>query len=224
MAVRFGKVALAWTAGLVALLIAASLSSGEPISGGRALQSLANALSLALYPAGIAVAPALLNRPGPWRSLPALAAAATIASVVVVAINLVAPNGDLGRGVTTLSAAMVDSAASWETRNHAAWTILAAFLSGPRALLLAGVGVEIGLWAAIGIPSRWRRPLYWAVGFGLLLSAAIVWDTTYELVVLHAATDARVAAGYTMLVPMALCAGLALPTLALLRGSIRPQP
>jgi hypothetical protein len=61
--------------------------------------------------------------------------------------------------------------------------------------------------------------LYWAIGLGLMITGYAVFDSTYETIVLHTAAYVDFAAFYTLLIPAGICAGLGLPTLALLRGA-----
>jgi hypothetical protein len=177
-----------------------------------------------MYPAGVAVASVLIGNSQPWRLLLHVVAVAVAVSVIVLALSIVAPNGDSTRSLTALLAATRDPGESWETRNHAAWTLVTALLAGPRALLLAAIGVQVGFWAEYGVPRSLHRPLYWAIGIGLMVSGVAIWDTTYEVVVLHTRADASVAALYTLLLPLSVCAGLGLPTLTALSHPARFRP
>jgi hypothetical protein len=125
------------------------------------------------------------------------------------------------RSLADLLAAVGNPAESWETRNDAAWKLVTALLAGPRALLFGGIGVQVGIWAEYAMPRGLRRPLFWIVGIGLMVSGAAIGDTTYEVIVLHTAADASFAALYTLLLPLSVCAGLGLPTLAVFRDPIR---
>jgi hypothetical protein len=87
-----------------------------------------------------------------------------------------------------------------------------------QAILFSLIGLQLGAWSGRALPDWFRRPLYWAAGLGLLLADYTVSDTMYETVVLHTAADLSFAPFVSLLVPGALCAGLALPTLALVRG------
>jgi MFS family permease len=214
----FITAALLWALGMSVVMIGVDAMSSEPASLYRVLRAVASALGLATFPAGVAVATALLAQSQRWRPLLHVIAAAVAISVIVVALSIAAPPiGDGTRGLAERLRAMNDTAESWETRNDAAWAFLATLLTGPRALLFAAIGLQVGIWANFSVPRTLRRPLYWAVGLGLILSGAVIWITTYETIVLHTEADASFAALYTLLLPLSVCAGLGLPTLAVLR-------
>ena len=78
--------------------------------------------------------------------------------------------------------------------------------------------MQVGTWAEYALPRGLRRPLYWVVGIGLIVSGAAIGDTTYEVIVLHTGADASFAALYTLLLPLSVCAGLGLPTLAVFQN------
>jgi hypothetical protein len=179
---------------------------------------VAGALALACFPAGVAMAPAVLGQSRRWEALLHVLAAAVAVTIVVLAVSVAAPPiGDGTRGLAEGLRAMRDPAESWETRNDAAWAFFATLLAGPRALLFAAIGLQVGIWASFSVPRVLHRPLYWVVGLGLVVSGAAIWDTTYETVVLHTEADASFAAWYTILLPLSVCAGLGLPTLAVFR-------
>jgi MFS family permease len=204
------------------VMVAVDAMSSEPVSTHRVLRGVASALGLATFPAGVTVATALLAQSGRWRSLLYFIAAAVAVSVIVLGVSIAAPPlGDGTRSLAERLRAMSDAAESWETRNDAAWAFLATLLAGPRALLFAAIGVQVGIWANFSVPRALRRPLYWAVGLGFVLSGAAIWDTTYETIVLHTEADASFAALYTLLLPLSVCAGLGLPTLAVFRDVSR---
>jgi hypothetical protein len=212
--VRFATVALLWAMGLTVLMVTADAMGTEPLTTGRCLRWMTSALGLALYPAGVTIAPSLLGE-SRWRLILRVLAVAAAVSGVILALSLVVLNGDGGRSLADLLAVMRDSAGSWEARNDAAWKVVTALLAGPRALLYAAIGVQVGIWAEYGVPRALRRPLYWVVGIGLMVSGAAIWDTTYEVIVLHTGADASFAGLYTFLLPLSICAGLGLPTLAM---------
>jgi hypothetical protein len=215
---RFITAALLWAVGMSVVIVAVDAMSSEPVSTHRVLGAVGNALGLATFPAGVTVAAALLAQSRRWRPLLHVIAAAVAVSVIVLALSIAAPPiGDGTRGLAERLRAMSDTAESWETRNDAAWAFLATLLAGPRALLFAAIGVQVGIWANFSVPRALRRPLYWVVGLGLILSGAVIWDTTYETIVLHTEADASFAALYTLLLPLSVSAGLGLPTLAVFR-------
>jgi hypothetical protein len=220
-AARFVTLTVLWAAGLAVLIVAAGTVGGESLTASRFLRWAPGVLGWAMYPAGVAVAPVLIGESQRWPVLLQVVAAAVAVSVIILVLSIIAPNGDSVRGVATLLAATRDPAESWEARNHAAWTLVTALLTGPRALLLAAIGVQVGFWAEYGIPRSLHRPLYWVVGIGLMMSGVAIWDTTYEMIVLHTNGDASVAALYTLLLPLSVCSGLGLPTLTLLGNSAR---
>jgi len=215
---RFMTAALLWAAGMSIVMVTADAMSSDPLSIGRVLRSVASALGLAMFPAGVTVAPALLGQFRRWQPLLQVVAGAVAVSVIVLALSIAAPLiGDGTRGLAERVRAMGDPSESWETRNDAAWAFLSMLLAGPRALLLAAIGLQVGIWADFSVPRALRRPLYWVVGLGLIASGAVIWDTTYEVIVLHTEADASFAALYTLLLPLSVCAGLGLPTLAVFR-------
>jgi hypothetical protein len=220
IATRFVTAALLWAAGLTVLMVTADAMGSEPQTAGRVLRWVASALGLAMFPAGVTVAPAL---PGEsrWHPLFQILAAAAAVSAIVLALNLLAVNVNGTRTLTDLLAAVGNPSESWETRNDAAWTFVTALLAGPRALLFAAIGVQVGIWAAYAMPRGLRRSLYWVVAIGLMASGTAIGDTTYEVIVLHTEADASFAALYTLLLPLSVCAGLGLPTLAVVRDPIR---
>jgi hypothetical protein len=218
---RFLTAALLWAAGLAVLMVAADAMASEPQTAGRVFRWVASALGLAMFPAGVTIAPALPGESRRWRLLLQIFAAAFAVSAVVLALSLIAVNVTGTRSLADLLAEIGNRAESWETRNDAAWTFVTALLAGPRALLFAAIGVQVGIWAEYAMPRGLRRPLYWIVGIGLMVSAAAIGDTTYEVIVLHTGADASFAALYTLLLPLSVCAGLGLPTLAVFRDPVR---
>jgi hypothetical protein len=221
---RFVTAALLWAAGLAVLMVTADAMGSEPQTTRRVIRWVASSLGLAMFPAGVTIAPALHGESRRWRLLLQILAAAVAVSAIVLALSLFAVNVNGTRSLTDLLAAMGNPAESWETRNDAAWTIVTALLAGPRALLFAAIGVQVGIWAEYALPRGLRRPLYWVVGIGLIVSGAGIGDTTYEVIVLHTGADASFAALYTLLLPLSVCAGLGLPTLAVFRDPGRFRP
>jgi hypothetical protein len=221
---RFVTAALLWAAGLAVLMVTADAMGSEPQTTRRVIRWVASSLGLAMFPAGVTIAPALHGESRRWRLLLQILAAAVAVSAIVLALSLVAVNVNGTRSLTDLLAAMGNPAESWETRNDAAWTFVTALLAGPRALLFAAIGVQVGIWAEYALPRGLRRPLYWVVGIGLIVSGAGIGDTTYEVIVLHTGADASFAALYTLLLPLSVCAGLGLPTLAVFRDPGRFRP
>ena len=221
---RFVTAALLWAAGLAVLMVTADAMGSEPQTTRRVIRWVASSLGLAMFPAGVTIAPALHGESRRWRLLLQILAAAVAVSAIVLALSLFAVNVNGTRSLTDLLAAMGNPAESWETRNDAAWTFVTALLAGPRALLFAAIGVQVGIWAEYTLPRGLRRPLYWVVGIGLIVSGAGIGDTTYEVIVLHTGADASFAALYTLLLPLSVCAGLGLPTLAVFRDPGRFRP
>jgi hypothetical protein len=221
---RFVTAALLWAAGLAVLMVTADAMGSEPQTTRRVIRWVASSLGLAMFPAGVTIAPALHGESRRWRLLLQILAAAVAVSAIVLALSLFAVNVNGTRSLTDLLAAMGNPAESWETRNDAAWTFVTALLAGPRALLFAAIGVQVGIWAEYALPRGLRRPLYWVVGIGLIVSGAGIGDTTYEVIVLHTGADASFAALYTLLLPLSVCAGLGLPTLAVFRDPGRFRP
>jgi hypothetical protein len=202
-------------------MVTADAMGSEPQTTGRVLRWVASALGLAMFPAGVTIAPALPGEFRWWRLLLQILAAAVAVSAIVLALSLLAVNVKGTRSLADLLAAMGNPAESWEARNDAAWTFVTAVLAGPRALLFGAIGVQVGIWAEYAMPRGLRRPLYWIVGIGLMVSGAAIGDTTYEVIVLHTEADASFAALYTLLLPLSVCAALGLPTLAVFRDPIR---
>lgn len=211
---------LIWAAGIFTLMATAEyLSDGR--QGGQYVMWLARAVAVAALPAGITISADVFAGPGKWRPLiEAVLAAALVAAVAFLLMGVVAavPAGEV-RSLGQLAREMRDAAASWEARNDAAWRFYVALLQPLQVLLFAAIGVQVGIWTRYALPPVYRRVLWWAVGLGLLVSGFGVSETTYESIILHVNGDASFAAFYTVLVPLSICAGLALPTLALLRGA-----
>lgn len=218
---RFVTTALLWAAGLVVLMVTADAMGSEPQTTGRVLRWVASALGLAMFPAGVTIAPALRGESRRWHLLLQILAAAMAVGAMVLALSLLAVNVNGTRSLPDLLETMRNPAESWEARNDAAWTFVTALLAGPRALLFAAIGVQVGIWAEYAMPRGLRRPLYWVVGIGLMVSGAAIGDTTYEVIVLHTGADASFASLYTLLLPLSVCAGLGLPTLAVFRDPLR---
>jgi len=222
---RFIKAGLVWGLGLaVAMVAAGTVSEGVP-SALQVARWLARAMTLAAFPAGLAVAGRMLDAIPRWRGFAHAAAGAILFSLGVLLLSLAAPPlGDGARSFAALFATLRDAQQSWEARNDAAWTLLATVLTGPQTLMLGAIGAQVGVWARFSLPATLHRPLYWTVGIGLLVSHAAIWDTTYETIVLHTEADASFAALYTLLLPLALVAGLGLPTLTILRDHSAWRP
>ncbi|HUF27862.1 MAG TPA: hypothetical protein VMM18_12880 [Gemmatimonadaceae bacterium] len=216
---RFLVAELAWAAGIFLLMLPVSLLDADPGSAERVARWLARAIALAAFPAGITIAPLVLASDRWWHPLlHLLAAAGAVALAVFVLDAFVAPlAGERARTLPQLAAAMNAADGGWESRNDAAWRFYVTLLAPLNALLFAAIGVQVGIWARQALPVPLRRALYWAVGIGLLVSGYAVFDTTYEAIVIRTAADTSFAAFYTVLIPASLCAGLGLPTLALLR-------
>jgi hypothetical protein len=222
---RFLIAELVWATGIFVLLMTVGILTSAAPSSAEILGWLARALALAAFPGGISIAPAVFEPPHPWRQLLLAAAAACLVSAVVVLLQgVIIPlvSGE-ARSLPQLARTMSALVESWESRNHAAWHFYSTFTTGLITLLYAAIGVQVGIWATYSLPRSLRRALYWIAGLGLLITGFAIWDTTYETVVLHTAADASFAAFYPVLVPLSICAGLALPTLALLRGVQLPR-
>ena len=217
---KFLAVELAWTAAIFALIVPVMILSSEPLSPAEYLSLLGSALELALFPAGISVAGTVFARPRTWRPvLAAIGATALVAALLFELHAVVIPHLSEAMTLPRLFATMNAETSEWESRNHAAWAFYRALFAPVSAFLLAAIGIQIGAWTPHALPPALRRLLYWVVGLGLILSRYTVTDSTYEVVVLHTAAFVDFAAFYGLLVPAGICAGLALPTLALLRGA-----
>jgi hypothetical protein len=222
LAGRFLLIQAIWTLPLVALMPAVlALTGSEPLSAMRLVRWTGHAIGLAAFPAGITVAQALLERSAFRNTVPALALAAMASAFVVFLLIAFATPllGDGARTLRELAQIMRAPGASWETRNDAAWVFYVTFFEAVYAVLFAAIGVQVGLWTRYAVPRVLHGVVYWATGLGLLLSGYAVFDTTYEAIVIRTAGDVSFAAFYTLMIPAGICAGLALPTLALLRGA-----
>lgn len=216
---KFLVAELVWGAGIFAVMAVVALLSSGSTSAGQFLQWLARALGLAALPAGITIASAVFDDDKPWRQLvPLFGAAAAVSALAFALIAVVGPamSAD-ARSLGRLAQDMGAAGESWETRNDTAWVFYTSLFTPLHTLLLAAIGAQVGIWARYSLPRSLRRPLYWAVGLGFLVTGYAISDTTYETIVLNTAADANFAAFYTLLIPASICAGLALPTLALLR-------
>jgi hypothetical protein len=217
---RFLLVELTWAAAILVLIVPVTVLSAEPLTPAEVLGLLARALELALFPAGIAVARAVFSRPFSWRAVFAVGAGIAVVSVLLLELWAIAiPHLEGGMSLRRLAAEMNSATSSWEARNDAAWSFYGALLSPVYGALLAAIGSQVGVWACHALPPILRRLLYWTVGLGLIVTGYALTDSTYEVVVLHTAALVDFAAFYRLLVPAGICAGLALPTLALLRGA-----
>jgi hypothetical protein len=216
---RFLLAELVWTAGIFVLMVPVALLDNDPPSTAHIIRWLGRAVGLAAFPAGISIAPIVFADARVWRSLLlGLAAASAVSLAKFVLIAVIPPLvSDDARTIPELLAVMRTAGESWEARNAAAWSFYTGLFAPLDALLFAAIGVQVGVWARYSLPPSLRRALYWAVGLGLLISGYAVWDTTYEAVVIRTAGDVSFAAFYTVLIPASICAGLALPTLALVR-------
>ena len=217
---KFLLAELVWTTAIFLLILPIAIVSADPGDAAEYLRWLTRALGLAAFPAGIAVAGDVFDRPDPWHPLLSVVGAAAVVAALVFALFTFAVT-PLGADATLpqLVRDMSATEGSWESRNHAAWTFYSILLAPVQALLFAAIGIQVGMWAVHAMPAALRRVLYWVIGLGLMVSGYSVFDTTYEGVVLHTAGDVSFAAFYTLLVPLGICAGLGLPTLALLRGA-----
>jgi hypothetical protein len=221
---RFVVTELLWAIGIFIPMVAIA-ALGEPLSAEHLLPWLARAFGLAAFPAGIAIAPLVFGDSQPWRQVAVAVGVAFAVGVLVFALTgMVAPLvSEQSRALGELAGTMRNAGESWETRNDAAWAYYTTFLSALNAVLFALIGAQVGYWADHSVPRSLQRPLYWAVGLGLLVTGLAMWDTTYETIVLHTAADASNAAFYTVLVPGFVFAGLSLPTLAVLRRAVLPK-
>ena len=221
---RFLLAEVVWATGIFLLMLPVALLDNDPPSTMHVFRWLARAIGLAAFPAGITIAPVVFAHTRPWRPLLlALAAASAVSAVVFMLVAVIPPLvSDHARTIPQLLAHMRAAGGSWESRNDAAWAFYNNLFAPLNALLFAAIGVQVRIWARYALPLPLRRPLYWAVGLGLLISGYAVWDTTYEVVVIHTAADASFAAFYTVLIPASICVGLALPTLALTRRGELP--
>jgi hypothetical protein len=217
---KFLLAEVTWTTAIFLLIVPITILSGDVNDMAIHLRWLGRAISLAAFPAGIAVAGDIFVTPFRWRPLLFTVLAASLVALSVLGIfAFVVPA--LG-GQATLAELMLhmrNFRASWEVRNDAAWRLYSTLLSPVFTLLYAAIGVMAGVWAGYALPPAFRRLLYWITGLGLLVSGYSVFDTTYESVVLHTAAPVEFAAFYTLLIPLGICAGLGLPTLALVRGA-----
>jgi hypothetical protein len=216
----FALAELVWAIAIFLLILPVTVLTADSLSATVYMRWLGRALMLAAFPAGIAIAGDVFATPRPWRSLCAAVTAASIAAALVLAVFAVAvPLLGEERTLPQLALAMRATNGSWGSRNDAAWDFFSTLLTPITALLHAAIGLQVGLWATHAVPPVLRRLLYWAIGLGLMITGYAVFDSTYETIVLHTAAYVDFAAFYTLLIPAGICAGLGLPTLALLRGA-----
>lgn len=216
----FLVVTLAWTAAIFLPMVVLERLS-DPVDLAQYARWLARALAIAAFPAGIAVS-RTVDPPGrSWRIVLETASAAAVVAFVVFVVFawLPAVLGDESRSLSRLALIMRTSGGSWETLNDASWRFFEAVVSPVQALLYAAIGFQVGIWGPRAVMPALSRVLYWAVGLGLLVVNFGVSDTTYETIILRTAADVRFAAAYALLLPAGIAAGLALPTLAMLRGA-----
>ena len=217
---KFLLAEVTWTTAIFLLIVPITILSGDVNDTAIHVRWLGRAIGLAAFPAGIVVAGDIFVAPFRWRPLLYTLLAASLVALSVLGIfTFVVPVLGRQARLAELMLHMSDATASWELRNDAAWQWYITLLSPVFALLHAAIGVMVGVWAGYAMPAAFRRLLYWIVGLGLVVSGYSVFDTTYESVVLHTAAPVEFAAFYTLLVPLGICAGLGLPTLALVRGA-----
>jgi hypothetical protein len=217
---KFLLAEIVWAGAILVLFVLITVLTGTSGSAVDYLGWLAQALGLAAFPAGITVSADVLAVSRPGRPLlAALGAASGVALFVFLLTAFAVPSA--GGDVSLLHLLMETDARtdSWEMRNHEAWQVLGAFFAPVSALLYAAIGVQLGAWSVRSLSAPLSRVLYWVAGLGLIVSGYAVYDTTYETIVLHTPADVSFAAFYTLLIPAGICAGLALPTLALVRGA-----
>jgi hypothetical protein len=216
---RFLVAELLWGAAIFLLILPLTVLGAD--AGGSAAYArwLARALTLAAFPAGVATADLLFARTRSWRPVgEGVAAAALVALAVFLLGAFIVPS--LAGDASLPQLLRADrSGLSWEARNHGAWAFYSILFAPVSVLLTAAIGAQVGIWATHALPAPQRRILYWIVALGLMISSYTIYDSTYESVVLHTAADVSFAPFYTLLVPLGICAGLGLPTLALLRGA-----
>lgn len=217
---RFLWAELVWATAIFLLILPITILSGDPLDGASLIRWLGRALGLATFPAGITVAGQVFAAPFRWRPLlEAIAAAVLCALLVLELFAFVVPLLDQRMPLNELIFAMREASGGWETRNDAAWQFYSIVFTPVTTMLHAAIGVQVGFWATHALPSPYRRLLYWLIGLGLLVTGFAVYDSTYETIVLHTEAYVDFAAFYTLLIPLGICAGLGLPTLALLRGA-----
>jgi hypothetical protein len=217
---KFLRAELIWTTAIFLLIVPITILSGDAKDVAIYLRWLGRGIGLAAFPAGIAVAGDVFATPFRWRPLLfTLLGASLVAFLVLEIFAFVVPILGGQATLVDLMLGMRNATASWEVRNDAAWRFYSTLLTPVTTLLHAAIGVMVGIWAGYALPPAFRRLLYWLVGLGLLVSGYSVFDTTYESIVLHTAAPVEFAAFYTLLVPLGICAGLGLPTLALVRGA-----
>ena len=217
---KFLLAELVWATAIFLLIMPITILSGDPLDGASLLRWLGRAFGLATFPAGIAVAGDVFAAPFRWRSLIGTIVAATLVAIVVLELfAFVVPLLDGRMPLPQLIQLMAEEGQSWETRNDAAWQFYSILFTPVTTLLHAAIGVQVGVWATHSLSRAFRRLLYWLIGLGLMVSGYSVYDSTYETIVLHTAAYVEFAAFYTLLIPLGICAGLGLPTLALLRGA-----
>ena len=217
---RFLVAELVWASAIFLLIMPITIASSDPLTAEQYIRWLGRALVLAAFPAGIAVGKEARSDPRPWRPvLGGLVAASAVALLLLAVIAVLLPVVGDSLSLPLLADRMSADSQSWETRNDAAWDLYGTLFVPVHTLLMAAIGMQVGVWASYALPAVLHRLLYWLVGLGLMLSGYSVSDTTYEVVVLHTAADVGFSAFYTLLLPAGICAGLALPTLAYLRGA-----
>jgi hypothetical protein len=214
-----------WGTGIFMMMMFIALLDPNPITSSHAMSWLGRAFGLALFPAGIAVSNDVIQARRSQQPLLAVTAVAgSIALLLFVLTAFITPLlSDGARSLLQLMSDMNAVGSGWEKLNDAAWKFFSVLFVPVNALLFAAIGLQVGIWSRYVLPLVLRRVLYWVVGLGLLITGFSVYDTTYETIVLHISADVNFAAFYTLLIPVSLCAGLALPTLALLRGANIPE-
>ncbi|HUF66280.1 MAG TPA: hypothetical protein VMM17_09905 [Gemmatimonadaceae bacterium] len=219
---RFLAAAAVWLTIMAVPLIALHLMAD--LEAVELLRGLAGVIVLAGYPAGIAAAK-YVPAGRPWRTLLELAAGAGVLALLGFAVLAWVPGlvGGERATLSQLATVMQANVGNWETFNNAAWRYYSTLLTPVSSMLYSALGFQMGIWSGHAVPGAFRRALYWAVAFGLIVTGYIVSDSAYETIVLHTAADAGFAAFLPVLFPLGLVAGLTLPTVAWLRGVVSPD-
>lgn len=221
---------LAWGAGLAALLLLMALLTGdEGLSAAGAVRWLALALTFAAFPAGVSMAASFTRH----RELRGRILVSTVLGSLAVGLAVFVLAGwaapalhpavePSSMTVFELWPVVREPGGDWQSLNRLFWYGFQPFIRAVQCCILGLLGLTIGSWARWGIPAPFRQTLLWGAGFGLVMIDYLVWENTFELIVLRVQGELAVAAFLPLVFPLGLLCGLLLPTLAILRRDALP--
>lgn len=240
---RFLVRLVAWAGGFLGIMALVLLLSGgrEEVRLLHAINWLAGALTLAAFPAGIAVADEVVRWTEPrLRPFLLFAAAAGLIGLLVIgvrgylgpalvrageppgaadrveveaaAIYLHDRPAALRQAYAAAEARPAAAVAAWRAANRLGWNLDGTIVGGLMAAVFAWIGCLFGGWVRCLERPELGRAAYWALGLFLLVSTYLMTENSYEFIVIHMAGPALFAAWLPLIGPGMLLVGLAIPT------------